>query len=182
MNSLQRTIRARTAGGILLAAALAAGMLRAQGVGAAPGQGSASAVTASHAGEDSVEVLKVIADPHTGTRWLLLRDLSHPGGPGRLVPAGELPANLLPSLRADATGAAAQPDALQVRPVIHTGDRLIVEEHTAVVDASLEAVALSAALPGAAFDVRLKWGGKVLRVWAAGPGRAMLQPPSEVKP
>ena len=191
------------AGAILPAAALAAGMLGAQGVGVAPGRmpgqipgrmtanlpdrGIASSAIVSVAGESSVEVLKVIADPHTGTRWLLLRDLSHPGGPGRLVPASELtsgdrPSRELPILHTEAARTVAQPEVSRLRPVIRTGDRLIVEEHTAVVDATLEAVALSSALPGAAFDVRLKWGGKVLRVWAAGPGRALLDPPSEVKP
>jgi hypothetical protein len=69
--------------------------------------------------------------------------------------------------------AAAKP--VPPRPVIHQGDLLIVEEHTAVVDASLQAVAMGQAVVGAWLNVRLKLGGKVLQVVALGAGRAALQ-------
>ena len=66
--------------------------------------------------------------------------------------------------------------------MIHTGDALMVEEHTAVVDARLEAVALEPAVMGARFKARLKIGGKVVRVVAVSPGRASFAPEGEVAP
>lgn len=117
------------------------------------------------------EVVREIDDPHTGNRWLLLRNDLLPGGPGRLV---------LVAAHRNAPGGAtwraeSQTGATQLLPVIRAGDRLIVEEHTARVDAVLEARALTPAAPGAALDVRLTIGGHVVRAIALGPGRAALQ-------
>jgi hypothetical protein len=67
-------------------------------------------------------------------------------------------------------------------PVIRAGDRLIVEEHTAVVDAVLEARALNPAAAGAPLDVRLTMGGNVVRVVAVGPGRAALLTEIGIRP
>ena len=58
---------------------------------------------------------------------------------------------------------------------------MVVEEHTAVVDARLEAVALGPAAIGSPFEVRLKIGGKVVRVVALAPGRAALAPQAEAR-
>ncbi len=66
--------------------------------------------------------------------------------------------------------------------VIRAGDRLIVEEHTARVDAVLEARALTPAALGDAFDVRLTIGGNRVRAIAMGPGRAALQPMTGIRP
>ena len=66
--------------------------------------------------------------------------------------------------------------------MIRAGDALLVEEHTAVVDARLEAVALESAAKGARFKARLKIGGKVVRAVAISPGRAGFAPESEVAP
>jgi len=112
------------------------------------------------------EILREIDDPRNGDRWLLVRDDSHSGGPGLLVlvSADRLqPRQAMPAL------AAAQP------PIIHAGDHVIVEENTAVVEARLEATAMSPAQAGSPLNVRLTMGGKVLRVLAAAPGRAVLQ-------
>jgi hypothetical protein len=134
-------------------------------------------------GRPAIEVLKVIDDPSTGTRWLVTRDPAHPGGPGRLLSAADVQGAWRLVTAAEASGSSRSSLApARTLPVIRIGDRLLVEEHTAVADATLEAIALSQALPGAPLDVRLKLGGKVLRVYAAGPGRALLQPPAEVKP
>jgi hypothetical protein len=115
--------------------------------------------------------LSEIRDPHTGQRWLLVRDETHPGGPGRLVLAG--------AAWKSADGATRRAsDRLWEAgplPVIRAGDRLIVEEHTAAVDAVLEARAMNAAAAGAVFAARLTIGGKVVRAVALGPGRAVLQ-------
>jgi hypothetical protein len=125
------------------------------------------------------EVVREIDDPNTGDRWLLVRNDQFPGGPGRLV---------LVAAHRHAPGGVALPAARELTaeaeflPVIRAGDRLIVEEHTARVDAVLEARAINPAAPGAAFDVRLTIGGHVVRAIALGPGRAALQPEAEVRP
>ena len=124
------------------------------------------------------EVVREIDDPHTGDRWLLVRNDQVPGGPGRLV--------LVAAHRRPSGGAIWRPagptgDA-QILPVIRAGDRLIVEENTARVDAVLEARALNPAASGSALDVRLTIGGNVVRAIALGPGRAALQPGAGAQP
>jgi len=104
------------------------------------------------------QMIRVIDDSATGNRWLLVKNAADPAGPGQMVPVE----------RADAGSPA--------HPVIHAGDALVVEEHTAVVDARLEATALASAMAGSGFEARLKIGGKVVRVVALGPGRAELKP------
>jgi len=122
----------------------------------------------------SEAVIRELDDPHTGIHWLVVRDASHPAGPGRLVRAAEFR-----ELRGDAKAAGPNPAAgaaiLSLRPVVRAGDRVIVEEHTKVVDARLDGTALEPATAGAAFMVRLKIGGRVIRAMAEGHGRATLQ-------
>lgn len=60
--------------------------------------------------------------------------------------------------------------------VIRAGDPIQIEEHTAMVDATLEAVAMGNAATGAALRARLKSGGRVVRAIALGQGRAQLAP------
>lgn len=128
---------------------------------------------AGQAGQTGDEVVREIRDPYSGNHWLLVRDLNDRGGPGRLVllahgasvsPAGDRPVA-----------------AAAAMPVIHAGDALVVEEHTAILDARLEALALGTAVMGAEFKARLKVGGKVVRVLALGVGRAGLVPVNEVQ-
>jgi hypothetical protein len=109
------------------------------------------------------EIVREIDDPHTGARWLLMRNPIYPAGPGRLVLVGGM------RIAALQPGA---PVAEPPRPIIHAGDRLIVEENTAVVESRLEAVALGPAVVGSPLDARLKVGGKVVRAVALGRGRA----------
>ncbi len=116
------------------------------------------------------QVMRAIADPAAGGRWLLLRDPGHPAGPGVLVYVAGLPGGQ--------AGRAPAEDAL--RPVIRAGDRVVVEESTAVVEARLEAVALGPALAGAPFAARLALGGHVVRAVALGAGRAALAAEFEV--
>jgi hypothetical protein len=120
------------------------------------------------------EVLRLIEDPSTGDLWLLLRDRSSTGGPARLVLARQGPG----------AGRTRSGESLSrgERPVIHSGDALIVEEHTATVDARLEAVAIEPAVRGAHFKARLTLGGKVVRAVAVSPGRADFAPEGEVEP
>jgi hypothetical protein len=139
-----------------------------------PGRGLQASMNPSAAGE----IVREIDDPHTGDRWLLMRNDANPGGPGRftLVTAGRTPAS----------GGFAQPanpaTPVRLQPVIRLGDRLIVEEHTAVVDARLQARALNSAALGSVFNVRLAIGGRVVRAVALGPGRAALKPETGVRP
>jgi hypothetical protein len=125
----------------------------------------------------SSEVIREIDDPHTGDRWLLEPNLTHPEGPGRLVRlVGTGPG------AGDRAGVVSSRNGAALVAVIRAGDRLIVEENTAVVEARLEAVALGAAAPGSTFNVRLRIGGRVLRAVALGPGRAALAPVNGIEP
>jgi len=117
---------------------------------------------------EEARIVRQIDDPHTGGRWVLLRDERHPGGPGRLVLA--------------AGPTASGPRPAQAPAAIRAGDRLVVEEHTARAEAWLEADALAPAQAGSAVLVRLRIGGKVLRVLALGPGRAEFLAATGVRP
>jgi hypothetical protein len=66
--------------------------------------------------------------------------------------------------------------------IIRPGDKLVVEEHSAITDAYLEGVALGPAGPGSALNVRLSIGGRVVRATAVAPGRAAVQAAREVRP
>jgi len=112
-------------------------------------------------------VMKEIDDPTSGMRWFLVEDPAHPGGPGRLIAVS---AGSLRQSPAGHTGAAGP------EPVIRAGDRVQVEEHSAVVDGSLQAIALGSAVPGAKLRVELRVGGRVVTARALGPGRAELAP------
>ena len=130
-------------------------------------------------------IFREIDDPSSGDCWLLERDATDPGGPGRLVREerhARYPVGQSGQPGAGSTlGPAAQQETRQRAdrsaarlPVIHAGQRLIVEENTPVVEARLEAVALNPAAMGSVFKVRLAIGGKVVRAVAEGPGRAAL--------
>jgi hypothetical protein len=101
-----------------------------------------------------------IDDPNLGTRWLLRRNPAHPGGPGIIETA----------TCTDRELEAGAP------PVIHAGDRVILEEDSKVVEARLEAIALGAAAEGKTFRARVRIGGKLVRAVAVSAGRAMLLP------
>jgi len=142
----------------------------------ASAEGEGSGVQGNSLG-DSGELVREIDDPNNGDRWLLSRNDRYPGGPGRLVLVrahrqGESDARLR---------AAHQTEEARLLPVIRAGDRLTVEEHTAHVDAALEARALGTAAAGAFFEARLAIGGRVVRVVALGPGRAALEPETEAR-
>lgn len=126
--------------------------------------------------EALAEVVREIDDPHTGAHWLLMRDSSHPGGPDRMVLVKSVGDPVLQNKTA------VEPPRVELRPVLHAGERLIVEENTPLVEARLEAVALGPAAIGSALAVRLTIGGKVVRALALAPGRAVLQPETEARP
>jgi hypothetical protein len=127
-------------------------------------------VTVAAVGQESsaLRAVREIEDPSSGLRWYLLRDPMHPGAPGRLTPFpihGDLAAQAL-----------VEPLS---RPIVLAGDRLIVEDRTAVLSAHLEAVALRPAHKGQVIEARLT--GKAIRVQILGAGRARLVGIAEVK-
>jgi hypothetical protein len=160
--------------GVVMALAMAAPMVHAQ---AAPTADSGHLVMISSLGPASVypalsgDIVREIDDPHNGDRWLLIRDESHPAGPGLLKLVSVVGGGRMgPSLARQTTPAADTPP-----PVIRAGDRVVVEENTAVVEAHLDAVAMGPACAGSVFNVRLSIGGRVVRVVASGRGRAVFQ-------
>jgi hypothetical protein len=121
------------------------------------------------------ELLREIDDPNNGDRWLLTRDESHPGGPGLLMLVSTARINAAINLAVPGRSTQASPEAEIAAPIIRTGDRVIVEENTPVVEVRLEAVAMGPALAAAPFSVRLSIGGRVVRAVAIAPGRAVFQ-------
>lgn len=119
-------------------------------------------------------LVREIDDPSTGGRWLLLRDETKPGGPGRLVLVAGPKASSVMGLAATTLKTNASEET-----VIRTGDALIVEQHSPIIDARFQAVALSSAAPGNAFRARLTIGGEVVRVVAIASGRAVFASWSE---
>ena len=158
----------------------------------APAYGGPPAATARpsplaqpDSGRSSFQVVREIDDPPTRERWLLERDRNRPALPGRMVllagPAaaagpGQAPGQDSPPVPDSHPSPDPQPgrsaSPAPSVPVIRAGDRLVVEEDTAVVEARLAAVALSPAAKGSELNVRLEIGGKVVRARALGPGLA----------
>jgi hypothetical protein len=121
-------------------------------------------------------IYREIDDPSTGDRWLLVP--GHAGGPGTLILAGHCERARCGEANMGTRSAPAADPAADLpvihAPVIRAGEAVIVEEHTAVVDVRLEAVALNPGRMGSTFEARLKIGGNVVRVRAVAPGRAIL--------
>ena len=147
-------------------------LLMAIGVSAGPRQAAAAdQPSASVTGQAAVP-WREIFDPNSGDRWLLMRDALHPEGPGRLVRVGRM---------LNESGDRGQPLIAVALPVIHAGDRVRLEEHTLVVNAVFESVALGAAPAGGPVKVRLKIGGRVVQAVATAPGHAAIVTESEVQ-
>ncbi len=124
-------------------------------------------------------VFKEIDDSCTGDRWLLMRDANHPAGPGRLVRITRTGRMILPGeMEETASNVGERAAAL----VIHSGDALVLEESTPLVEARLEARALGPAICGGEFSARLAVGGKVVRAVALGKGRAAFVSQTEMRP
>jgi hypothetical protein len=119
-----------------------------------------------------INAVRMIQDPHTSMCWILQRDPIRPGGPGRMVLLNQLGCSQ--SSFVSIAGPDAKTNANISSAVIRSGDRVVVEEKSAIVEARLEAVAMGSAAEGAELNVRLAIGGKVLRAVAIGPGRAAL--------
>ena len=120
--------------------------------------------TAQTAASNAGELMKEIDDPHTGDRWLLMRDIRHLGGPGLMVVAAQ----------GRTPGQTAAPGESPA-PIIRSGDPVIVEQNTSTMDAHLEALAMTPATAGSCFDARLRIGCGVVRAVAIAPGRAVFK-------
>ena len=125
------------------------------------------------------DVFKEIDDSCTGDRWLLVRDASHPAGPGRLLRITRTGRMILPGEMEETASKVGERAAA---PVIHSGDALVLEESTPLVEAHLEARALGPAICGGEFSARLAVGGKVVRAVALGKGRAAFVSQTGTKP
>lgn len=156
---------------LLCISSIALAAQKAVGDGAASHLVSIIVSSQTEASQSSGQVYREIVDPNNGDRWLLLRNNNRPGGPGRLVLAQPTVSGPTISSLSRAPSRQATAEVAQI-PVIRSGDRLIVERSTAIVEERLEAVALGPAVTGASFDVRMVIGGKVFRAVALGPGRA----------
>ena len=126
-------------------------------------------------------LIRVIEDPNLGDRWMLCRNLDHPGGPGSLLHVAAQSAVKWNRLGGAESTNSLERDPAAIRPVIRAGDRVIVEENSAVAEARLTAVALESATVGSAFNARLEIGGKVVRAVAMRTGQALFQPQLEVR-
>ena len=127
------------------------------------------------------EVVRVIDDGATGDRWVLMHNGADRGGPGRMMRIERADTGSMDGARSKpAQGSAERPAHAAansaMHPVIRAGEAVVVEEHSEVVDARLEATALGSAAAGDEFYARLKIGGEAVRVKALGPGRASLVP------
>lgn len=127
---------------------------------------SSSSMPASALSSVQGEVLREIDDPHTGDCWLLLRDPAHPAGPGRLVLTGLGKRSVPVMLPAEARA---------LLPVIRSGERVVLEGHSAVADVRLEASAMGPARIGDSFSARMTIGGRIVKAVALGPGHAVVQ-------
>ncbi|HUX45256.1 MAG TPA: hypothetical protein VMV57_10940 [Terracidiphilus sp.] len=142
---------------------------------------NAQSITDSGVQLRPLRAVREINDPACGTRWFLVPDAAHPGGPGKLVLrrivlsstkvreakglSGAFPADT-------ANGPIVPPPAV----IIRGGDRLIVEQSSAVLEARFSAVALEPAVRGQLLQARLDVDGKAVWVQALSPGHASLAP------
>lgn len=117
--------------------------------------------------------VREIVDPANGDRWLLVRDSATPGGPGRLVrvPKTTETGSVTGARQSDSEAFGA---VSIYRPVIHSGDSLVIEQSSPVLEARFTAVALETAPTGARFRARLKATGAVVHAIAIASGRAAL--------
>ena len=113
----------------------------------------------------SIAPLAEIDDPHSGVRWQLMRDPSHPGGPGVLT-------QMLG--KGIGNGIREKQGPFRQSMVIRAGDRVVIDEDSSVAVIHLEGVAIRSASIGSDILVRLIPGGSLFHAVVLGPGRASL--------
>jgi hypothetical protein len=135
---------------------------------------SSAAAGKPAAGEE--KSMHVLDDVNTGDRWVLTRDTAHPGGPGRLLRL-DRPVRIDRQDRQECVdGSEPVANRAVVKPVmvIRGGDRVVVEEKTAAIEARLQGVALAPAGVGELVNVRLTAGGWLVRGMVEESGRVRL--------
>jgi hypothetical protein len=174
VKSFMRSLNVRRGVGIVLLSAGVSAVL-AQG----PDGPNAAASASAQSSDTSfpIPAVREIDDPHSGSRWLLVKNADHPGGPGRLL---QIQRQVQPGPDG-AESDASQTERLIASPVIHTGDAVRVEEHTTRVDAVLEAIALGPAVAGQPLRVRLKLRGRIVNVIARSAGRVSFADEPEAR-
>ena len=136
-------------------------------------QSIASAQLGANGAPRGSEAIREVYDAGTGNRWLLVRDLAQPAGPGRFLLVsgpGKDGMNEVDSK----TETQPASSTVSIRPVIRSGDAVLVEESTPTVEMRLEGVALAPARVGAELNVRLKVNGSVVRTVALAQGHVTL--------
>ena len=121
--------------------------------------------------------VRALEDPSSHRGWLVMRYLARPEWPGRVVPLAQQSFcgddASLPRGRAGARIALSGAEI-----VIRAGETLIVVEDTKAAHVELAATALGNARRGEVISARLRTGGKLVKMIATGPGRAVLANPS----
>lgn len=130
--------------------------------------GQSSPISATGKSRTQQQTFRSIDDPSLGTRWLLIPESEHPGGPGRLV---RVDSSVFSCISTNAF-------PISQAVVIRAGDRLLLEAHTSTADTWLSAIALGPACPGAPFLARLTLDNSIVRVVAIAPGRAIFLAPA----
>jgi hypothetical protein len=107
---------------------------------------------------------RALVDLSTGSRWVLMANPAHPGGPGLLVPEAE----------ARTRPVVVETHPADTLPVIRAGDRVSIDDSSSSLSAHYAAIALAPAALGGVFLARIAAGMAPVRVIALGPGRAEL--------
>lgn len=135
------------------------------------GSGCLTGIEAEATNRAQYRNLRVIDDPGTGHRWLLVEQISRPGAPALLV---QIPSDRdLKRLGCLSETPLSRMQEFQV-PIIHAGESIALSESSATLDVQLEGTALQSAQVGAALAVRLKVGGHLVHALATAPGRARV--------
>ncbi len=116
-------------------------------------------------------ILRVIQDPGAHSVWLLRADPLHPAGPGTLVEVKATAANAQTAEQLSISETTSQMPL--ATPLIRSGDRVCIEQHSPHLDSWLSAVALEPAYANAGFRLRLA-GGQILRAIAIDAHKARL--------
>jgi hypothetical protein len=169
-------VQAKVLGTMVLSVAILPGAFGQIAVRPVSSRGGSLKSSAANLPLASTSIVREINDPHSGVRWLLLVNTLHPGEPGRLVRADTVRSEVTQPKVAGQTA----PALLQL--VIHAGERVLLEEHSQVVDARLDAIALNPAAIGGVVRVRLVIGGRVVRSLAVEAGRVVLDQEKEGRP
>jgi hypothetical protein len=129
----------------------------------------------------SKNLVREIDDVGLRAHWMLFRDDSRPGGPGRLVLKSSCD-NLREATVCELGLNRRIASKTFLEPVIRAGDQLVVQEHTSRVDMKLKGVAIGPAAVGDVLSVRLSVVGRTVQAIALKAGLATLLSQPEVRP